>query len=272
MQPHLLAALPIDVLLWGVLVHLDVDDWMSLALVDEAWFDSVVLPAVTAHGFSVTASRILTKDERTWFRARAIPIALLDETREEVIDGRRRTIWMRNGKLHRDGDRPAVRWANGHREWYQHGKRHRDGDRPAEIDPGGCGMCAVRKWYQRDKLHRDGDRPAVIYINSGGVHCQQWFQNGVPHRGGDMPAEIYFHQGSIITQSWYWEGELHRAFDRPATISGHGLRCWYRHGKLHRDDNKPAVIYPGVYEEWWVHGRRRGEPRGFGIVEFWSGW
>lgn len=33
--------------------------------------------------------------------------------------------------LHREGDLPAVEYANGRKEWYKHGKRHRDGGLPA---------------------------------------------------------------------------------------------------------------------------------------------
>jgi hypothetical protein len=41
--------------------------------------------------------------------------------------------WFKDGKLHRDGDRPAVICANGNRYWYKDGKLHRDGDRPAAM-------------------------------------------------------------------------------------------------------------------------------------------
>ena len=41
--------------------------------------------------------------------------------------------WFKDGKLHRDGDLPAVITSDGTRIWYRHGKRHRDGDLPAVI-------------------------------------------------------------------------------------------------------------------------------------------
>ena len=34
--------------------------------------------------------------------------------------------WLKNGKLHRDGDEPAIIYPSGTREWYRDGKRHRD--------------------------------------------------------------------------------------------------------------------------------------------------
>ena len=32
-------------------------------------------------------------------------------------------MWYQNGQLHRDGDQPAVIWANGNKEWCQHGQQ-----------------------------------------------------------------------------------------------------------------------------------------------------
>jgi hypothetical protein len=48
-------------------------------------------------------------------------------------------------------------WSNGLREWFRSGKLHREGDQPAVILPDGS-----RLWYREGELHRDGDRPAVI--------------------------------------------------------------------------------------------------------------
>ena len=41
------------------------------------------------------------------------------------------------GQLHRDGDEPAVIWADGTKAWYQNSQRHRDGGKPAVIYPNG---------------------------------------------------------------------------------------------------------------------------------------
>ena len=84
--------------------------------------------------------------------------------------------WYKNGKLHRDGDEPAVilmrnpefdRFNSGDelvvnmeietRKWYKNGKLHRDGDEPAVIHHDG-----TKEWYKNGKLHRDGDEPAMI--------------------------------------------------------------------------------------------------------------
>jgi len=49
------------------------------------------------------------------------------------------------GKLHRDGNLPAIEYKNGSRKWYKH-----------------------------DLLHRDGGLPAVEYADGG----KEWFVNG----------------------------------------------------------------------------------------------
>src|SRR5208283_3960173 len=40
-------------------------------------------------------------------------------------------IWYKNGKIHQDGDLPAIMWDNGDNVWYQNGEIYRDNDQPA---------------------------------------------------------------------------------------------------------------------------------------------
>ena len=40
---------------------------------------------------------------------------------------------IKNDKLHRDGDLPAVEYSHGDKYWYRNGKLHRDGDLPAVL-------------------------------------------------------------------------------------------------------------------------------------------
>jgi len=85
------------------------------------------------------------------------------------------------GKLHRDGGRPAVVWADGSLKWYEQGQPHREGGRPAAI-----GADGSQWWYERGQLHREGGQPAVI--KAGGA--QEWWEWGRLHRGGGQPAII----------------------------------------------------------------------------------
>ena len=66
--------------------------------------------------------------------------------------------FYKDGKPHRDGDKPAVIFPNGTLYFYKDGKFHRDGDKPAIIYPDG-----TLHFYKNGKLHRDGDKPAVIH-------------------------------------------------------------------------------------------------------------
>ena len=85
----------------------------------------------------------------------------------EPRDGPR--VWRRDGKLHRDGNLPAVELTNGSRWWCRDGERHRDGDMPAVEHADG-----LRLWYRHGEHHRDGDKPAVVHPNGWRV----WWVNG----------------------------------------------------------------------------------------------
>lgn len=78
-----------------------------------------------------------------------------------------KTVWYRNGKIHRD-DGPAVEFASGGVLWYKYGKRHRV-DGPALINRDGTKM-----WFIEDQLHRE-DGPAIEYRDGGKV----WYLRGM---------------------------------------------------------------------------------------------
>ena len=75
-----------------------------------------------------------------------------------------------NGKLHRDGDLPAVERADGSKLWYRNGKRHRDGDLPAVEHQDGS-----KGWFRNGQIHRDGDQPAIEAANG----TKEWWINGI---------------------------------------------------------------------------------------------
>jgi hypothetical protein len=92
-----------------------------------------------------------------------------------TTDGNGTQRWLdADGKLHRDGDLPAVVCANGRQQWWKHGKRHRDGDLPAVMWPSGA-----RFWYQHGQQHRDGDLPAVVHTSGTQKWWKQWWVDGV---------------------------------------------------------------------------------------------
>jgi len=108
-------------------------------------------------------------------------------------DGNKITFkdWL--GRLHRDGDLPAViNFESGITAWYRHGHPHRDNG-PAFIDRYGN-----KAWYQKGQLHRDGDLPATDYANGE----QAWYQRDDLHRDGDKPALIH----ADGTEEYYVKG------------------------------------------------------------------
>ena len=69
--------------------------------------------------------------------------------------------WRQNDKMHRDGDKPAIIYADGSLAWYQIGLIHRDGDKPAIITADG-GL----EWWKNGQLHRYSG-PARIRPSGG---------------------------------------------------------------------------------------------------------
>ena len=114
--------------------------------------------------------------------------------------------WYRNGKLHRDGDLPAVECVNGTKEWYRNGKLHREGDLPAVVCQ--CNEHSIYKfWYRNGELHREGDLPAIEWPNG----TKYWYKNGELHREGDLPALEY----STGRKEWYRNGLRYREYNLP---------------------------------------------------------
>jgi antitoxin component YwqK of YwqJK toxin-antitoxin module len=128
------------------------------------------------------------------------------------------------------------------KQFYVNGKLHRDGDLPAVICPDG-----ITEYYLNGQLHRDGDLPAII-DPCGSIF---YYKNGLLHRGGDLPA-ITRSDGS---QEYYINGQLHCDGDLPAVIDPDGTQEYYKNGKLHRDGDLPAVIYPDGTKEYFVNGK-----------------
>ena len=91
------------------------------------------------------------------------------------------TTTYRNGVRHSFNDEPAVVFGNT-KEWWWKGKLHREGDLPAVIMNDGKSF----EWWVNGKRHREGDQPAVIYSADP---YKAWYVNGVRHRDiGKGPA------------------------------------------------------------------------------------
>jgi antitoxin component YwqK of YwqJK toxin-antitoxin module len=60
------------------------------------------------------------------------------------------TEWRLDGKLHREGDLPAIEYANGAKSYYKNGSPHREGDLPAVEWVNGD-----KTYYKNGKRHRE---------------------------------------------------------------------------------------------------------------------
>lgn len=56
--------------------------------------------------------------------------------------------WWYDGRLHRDGDRPAIECVNGDKFWFINGLLHRDNDMPAVIYGNG-----TMEWYRHGERY-----------------------------------------------------------------------------------------------------------------------
>jgi hypothetical protein len=87
-----------------------------------------------------------------------------------IADNGTYKVWYKQGKIHREGDLPAITRNEQYQEWYRNGRLHRDRDLPAIIGTN------FREWYKNGKLHRDGDQPAVIDLQ---LQLREWWVNGI---------------------------------------------------------------------------------------------
>jgi len=120
------------------------------------------------------------------------------------IDGGK-SVWYKNGVLHRDNDLPALIKLDNEIIWYKNGHIHRDNDLPAIIN-----RLNDKSWYKNGLLHRDNDYPAVMTCSSS----LMWYKNGLLHRDNDLPA-VKRYDGTLM---------------------------WYKNGILQRDNNLPCIL------------------------------
>lgn len=76
------------------------------------------------------------------------------------------------GKLHSIDDKPAWNFPNGNQYWFRNGKMHREGDKPAVI------TSKTSMWLKDGIYHRNNDLPALVYTSGH----KEWYINGERHR------------------------------------------------------------------------------------------
>jgi antitoxin component YwqK of YwqJK toxin-antitoxin module len=160
-----------------------------------------------------------------------------------------------NGKLHREGDKPAsfthvdnfyqynsavLSIIHDISQWYINGNLHRESDKPAYV------QGRVNKWYINGKLHREGDKPAYLIIDE---KDQAFYINGLLHREVDKPAKIETTDIGSISY-WYINGKLHRN-NQPAIVYSNGYgEAYYRNGELHSYDSYSSNFVQSDYKHF----------------------
>lgn len=204
-------------------------------------------------------------------------------------------LWHKNGRLHREGGKPAfireeaikypgtdvVVYRKLIQEWYRNGLMSRDGDLPTEQGEifkfdRDTGLLTeetfYKKWYKGDGVfHRDNGKPAFIRkvvstsINNKEVTSveKQWFNNGKIHSYNDKPNSI--------------KKEVYRNLYKERAVTYKQItKKWLIKGEvLHRDRDKPASVVKTfhfkngqvtnrtVHQRWYVRGflhRDDGKP------------
>ena len=85
------------------------------------------------------------------------------------IDNNSNMYWYKDGKLHRDNDRPSIIYKCNTRCWCKNGVFHRENDQPAVVYSNGDKL-----WYYRGEYHRDNGKPAVIHSDGD----KRWYKYG----------------------------------------------------------------------------------------------
>ena len=88
-------------------------------------------------------------------------------------------ISQKNNKLHSYGDAPAEVGVDEGKSWYKEGKLHRENDKPAVI------YDEAKQWYYHGKLHRENDKPAIISLEGE----KSYYYHGKEYDPTDTPEK-----------------------------------------------------------------------------------
>ncbi len=174
-----------------------------------------------------------------------------DENYYGVIHCDGRKEWFKDGKLHRENDKPAVIRANGQQEWWIDGKLHRDNDQPAII------FRDRLEWWQQGVRKRDDDKPEMIlkngftqddrdarYLKENMPEMNQGFTDDSlnPIEADDIPTWVIHVCIEKETKIWFVDGKVGRLGDLPAVESelenGEFQKIWALDGQPYRENSE----------------------------------
>lgn len=211
--------------------------------------------------------------------------------------------WFQNGKLHRDGDEPALiiydTDKSGHYNtqiWYQNGEEKRNDDNPTKIVTNNFACGYEQKFYKKDILvlykcigfgymnPMSNDEPCYIeYYDSGKKREERWCNTNKMDRRNDKPSQIcYYESGNIKTKKWYDMDvlKLRKDIQLPNCMHFYDNKNnslereeWLDHRTFRRDDHGPAYI---EYHEngqlkckkWYINGNLARQHKLPAVVEY----
>ena len=123
------------------------------------------------------------------------------------------------GKLHRDGDLPAVEDAvRGRKEWYQNGEHHREGDLPSITEH--SSSVTYEAYCCRGRIHRADDKPAKVFLRNNAEEYCEWYEHGVRNRTNNLPAVVkQIPSQGYLKQEWWAADKIWRECGKAQIIT-----------------------------------------------------
>lgn len=198
---------------------------ITKSLITQHYYDEAIKMVMLSKYMNQVSMPIVMAEAKEWLGDDHREDVMVDTYSHGVITKiKEGDKWMKNGKLHREWNLPAVIKKGAMKEWYVNGMLHRQGDKPASIHSrngywgGKHQPIGTITYYKNGKIHRVGDNPAVI--DSMYTHCDgedtlfQWWKNGKQHRDNGEPACI-----SNTRRDWYINGERVRTINLEHRLS-----------------------------------------------------
>jgi|SRR6185437_1534814 len=135
----------------------------------------------------VTKTKFSSGGERIERRIQGRLQSIRDRPAIECPTGK---AWFQQGRLHRDGDKPAIKYADGNREWRIQGMLHRKDDLPALVTE------TCKKWFWNGQLHREGGKPAVEWEEGS----KEWYEHGESYRDDELKIS----QEKFLVRLMWW--------------------------------------------------------------------
>lgn len=187
--------------------------------------------------FTNISKKVLNQRKQKTFLIKAEKITFWD-----YLYGKKDRIWIKNGKPHREKDKPAL-------ETFLHSKP------------------STKAWFKNGKRHRARNKPAVVHV----PNYEFYFFDGKRYFIKEDEFETKELHFLYNDKSGVQQTVIHSIANKPAIVYANGTKEWRDFGRLHRN-KKPAIEYANGDKEWWIYGFRHREDGPaiiFGNNQYW---